>query len=34
MFFEPLVGQRRVNVTDHRPQVDWAYAVRDLVAVY
>jgi hypothetical protein len=34
MFFEPLVGQRFVRVTDHRTRVDWAYAVRDLVDVY
>jgi len=34
MFFEPLVGQRFVKVTDHRTQIDWAYAVRDLVEVY
>src|SRR5882672_11147496 len=34
MFFEPLAGQRFVAVTDHRTQIDWAYAVRDLVDVY
>lgn len=34
MFFEPLVGQRFVRVTDHRTRVEWAYAVRDLVDVY
>ncbi len=34
MFFEPLVGQRFVQVTDHRTKIDWAYAVRDLVDVY
>ena len=31
MFFEPLAGQRFVQVTDHRTKIDWAYAVRDLV---
>jgi hypothetical protein len=30
MFFEPLVGQRFVKVTDRRTKVDWAAAVRDL----
>jgi len=34
MFFEPLAGQRFVTVTNHRTQIDWAYAVRDLVDVY
>ena len=34
MFFEPLAGQRFVEVTDHRTQIDWAYAVRDLVDLY
>jgi hypothetical protein len=24
MFFEPLVGQRVVKVTDHRTKIDWA----------
>jgi hypothetical protein len=31
MFFEPLAGQRFVQVTEHRTKRDWAYAVRDLV---
>ena len=31
MFFEPLAGQRFVEVTAHRTKIDWAYAVRDLV---
>lgn len=34
MFFEPLMGRRFVTVTDHRTQIDWAYAVRDLVDVH
>jgi hypothetical protein len=34
MFFEPLAGQRFVEVTDHRTKIDWAYAVRDLVDVH
>jgi hypothetical protein len=34
MFFEPLAGQRFVEVTDHRTKVDWAYAVRELVDIY
>ena len=31
MFFEPLAGQRRVKVTEHRTRIDWAHAVRELV---
>jgi DDE superfamily endonuclease len=31
MFFEPLMGQRFVTVTEHRTKIDWANAVRDLV---
>lgn len=34
MFFEPLVGQRFVRVTDHRTKIDWASAVRDLVDIH
>ena len=34
MFFEPLVGHRFVQVTDHRTKIDWAYAVRELVDVH
>ena len=34
MFFEPLAGQRFVQVTDHRTKVDWADAVRDLVDIH
>jgi len=34
MFFEPLVGQRFLQVTDHRTKIDWAYAVRELVDVH
>jgi len=33
MFFEPLAGRRRVQVTDHRTRVDWAHAIRHLVDV-
>ncbi len=31
MFFEPLVGRRRVKVTEQRTRVDWAEGVRELV---
>lgn len=34
IFFEPLVGWRHVEVTDHRKAIDWAYQVRDLVDIY
>lgn len=34
MFFEPLAGQRFVQVTDHRTKIDWAMAVRDLVDIH
>ena len=34
MFFEPLTGQRFVQVTSQRTKVDWAHAVRDLVDIY
>ncbi len=34
MFFEPLVGQRFIQVTDQRTKIDWAYAVRDLVDIH
>ena len=34
MFFEPLQGKRHVEVTDQRTAVDWAYQIRDLVAVH
>lgn len=34
IFFEPLVGWRHVDVTDHRTAIDWAYQIRDLVDVY
>lgn len=33
MFVEPLVGRRRVLVTDQRAKVDWALAVRELLDV-
>jgi len=31
MFFEPLAGQRYVNVTKRRTAVDWAHEIRELV---
>ena len=31
MFCEPLVGKRRVKVTERRTRVEWAHAVRELV---
>jgi len=31
IFFEPLSGWRRVDVTDHRKSLDWAEQVRKLV---
>jgi hypothetical protein len=31
MFFEPLAGRRRVNVTPRRTRVEWAESVRELV---
>jgi hypothetical protein len=34
MFFEPLAGQRFVEVTEHRTKIDWADAVRDLVDLH
>ena len=34
MFFEPLAGQRFVQVTEHRTKIDWAYAVRELVDLH
>lgn len=34
MFFEPLLGRRFVKVTDQRTQIDWAYAVREMVDVF
>jgi len=33
MFFEPLTGQRFVQVTAQRTKIDWALAVRELVDV-
>jgi DDE superfamily endonuclease len=33
MFFEPLNGQRFVNVTEKRTAVDWAYQIRELTEV-
>jgi hypothetical protein len=34
IFFEPLAGWRHLEVTARRTKRDWAYAIRDLVAVY
>ena len=34
MFFEPLAGWRRVNVTDRRTRHDWAEAMRELADVH
>ena len=31
MFFEPLAGQRHVDVTDRRTAVDWAHQIKRLV---
>ena len=33
LFCEPLVGQRRVKITERRTKVDWAVSVRELVDV-
>ncbi len=33
IFYEPLRGQRRVEVTDQRTRIDWAHAIQDLVDV-
>ena len=33
IFYEPLQGQRRVEVTDQRTRIDWAHAIQDLVDV-
>lgn len=34
IFFEPLAGWRKIEVTSNRTAVDWAYQVRDLVDVH
>jgi hypothetical protein len=31
MIFEPLIGKRRVKVTERRTKTDWAYCVREMV---
>jgi len=31
MIFEPLIGKRRVKVTERRTKIDWAYCVREMV---
>lgn len=31
LFFEPLAGQRRVKITEHRRRIEWAAEVRELV---
>ena len=33
LFYEPLVGDRTVRVTNRRTRVDWAHAIKDLVDV-
>jgi hypothetical protein len=34
MLFEPLVGQRHIQITDRRTKQDWAYLIKDLVDVF
>jgi len=34
MFSEPLVGWRKVSVTERRTAIDWAHQMRDLVDVH
>jgi transposase len=34
LFFEPLRGWRRVQVTERRTRVDWAQAIRELVDLH
>ena len=31
MIFEPLIGKRRVKVTERRTKIDWAYCIREMV---
>lgn len=31
--YEPLQGERQVDVTEHRTRIDWAQAIKDLVDV-
>ena len=31
MFFEPLAGWRRVNVTESKTRVDWAWQIRNVL---
>ena len=31
MFFAPLLGWRRVAVSDHRTRIDWAYQIKQLL---
>ena len=33
MFFEPLSGWRRVNVTEGKTRLDWAYQIKELLDV-
>lgn len=33
MFYEPLAGRRKVDVTDQRTRLDWADSIKDLVDV-
>jgi hypothetical protein len=34
MLFEPLAGRRQVKVTQRRPKLDFAHAIRGLVDVH
>lgn len=34
MFFEPLMGKRKVKVTERRTRKDWAVAMRELSDIY
>ena len=33
IFFEPLAGQRYIEVTDSRTAIDWAHQIRDLLDI-
>jgi len=34
MFFDPLRGRRKVNVTEGKTRVDWAHQIRELLDVH
>lgn len=34
LFTEPLRGWRKVNVTEHRTMIDWAYQIKELADVH